>query len=236
MIRFIIVENDVVTQKNIKDIVTKVAFSFGDYNIETYNCFNDKLLNTIEDNSIRKIYLIDIELDNCVSGIQIAKKIREDDWESHIIFLTNHDKLFESAHRSVFEVFSFIEKFHDMENRLKKDLKKILSQKFDNKLFKYETSKVTLQLYLHDITYIYRDKEERKLIIHTTKGCSFKVKLTLKEIQEKLDDRFRQVHRACIVNTERVCKYDWVKGKFILDNKEAVDLLSKKFKNEVITA
>jgi len=233
MVRFIIVENDILTQKNIKEIVTNIAFSFGDYKIETYNCYNDRLLNTIEDSSIRKIYLIDIELDNSISGIQIAKKIRENDWESHIIFLTNHADLFEKTHRTVFEVFSFIEKFHNMENRLKKYLKIILSKKFDNKLFKYETSKTTLQLYLHDITYIYRDKEERKLVIHTTKDCSFKVNLTLKEIQEKLDDRFRQVHRACIVNTERVCKYDWVKGEFTLDNNSVVDLLSKKFKNVV---
>ena len=233
MIKFVIIENDAKTTETIKNIVMKAAFSLNDFNIETYSNFNDELEKTIADESTRKVYLIDIELDNNTSGIQIAKKIRNNDWESHIIFLTSHDRMFETVHRSIFEVFDFIEKFHNMENRLESALKKIIGKNFDNKLFKYETSKSSLQLYLRDITYIYRDTNERKLIIHTTHS-TFKVSLTINEILEKLDSRFKQVHRACIVNRERVQNYYWAKGKFILDNNEAIHMLSRKYKEEVL--
>ena len=41
------------------------------------------------------------------------------------------------------------------------------------------------------------------------------------------------VHRACIVNTDRVEVYNWVKGFFILDNGNKVHMLSRKFKKEI---
>ena len=51
---------------------------------------------------------------------------------------------------------------------------------------------------------------------------------------DKLDGRFKQCHRACIVNRNRVHKYDWNKSTFILDTKESVDMLSRKYKKEVL--
>ena len=233
--KFVIVENNIKTQKMIKDIVLKTAFNIDNFKIEKYATLDKELIKTIEDQSIPKVYLLDIELNNNVSGIQIAKKIRENDWESHIIFLTSHDKMFEYVHRTIYEVFDFIEKFHNMEERLTKSLKIILNKKYDNKLFKYENSRIELQLYLHEITYIYRDTNERKLVIHTSNN-KFKVALTLNEILTMLDSRFKQVHRACIVNTDRVKQYDWRNREFNLDTNETIPLLSKKYRNEVVMA
>ena len=42
------------------------------------------------------------------------------------------------------------------------------------------------------------------------------------------------MHRSCIANTQRISKYDWKTGKFILDTKEEVNFLSKKFKDEIV--
>ena len=231
MIKFVIVENDSIMQSKIREIILKTAFNTESFDIEKYASLDENLIKTIEDQSVPKLYLLDIELDN-TSGIQIAKRIRAADWESHIIFLTNHDKMFEQVYRTIYEVFDFIEKFDDMEKRLIKDIKLILSKKSDSKLFVYKTKRVELQVYLKDILYIYRDTYERKVLICTTHNV-FELSLNLNQIIEKLDTRFRQVHRACIVNTERVNKYDWGKGEFILDNKTVVPMLSKKYKNEV---
>jgi oligoendopeptidase F len=76
---------------------------------------------------------LDIELNSNLSGINIANKIREDDWESEIIFLTNHDNMFEQVYRSIYKVFNFIEKYHNFEERLSKDLAKIVNKNYDNK-------------------------------------------------------------------------------------------------------
>ena len=233
MVKFVVIENDAKMQAKIRDIILKTAFDIEDFKVEVYATLDKNLKETIKDISVPKIYILDIELDSDVSGIEIARKIRDNDWESHIIFLSNHNKMAEYAFRTVYEVFDFIEKFHKMEEKLTRDIKKILTKKFDNRFFKYATKNTELQIYLRDILYIYRDTTERNLCIKTTHN-SFKLCLNLGQILERLDNRFKQVHRACIVNQERVQKYDWKNGEFTLDTGETVPLLSKKHKNEVV--
>ena len=154
------------------------------------------------------------------------------DWDSEIIFITNHDKMFETVHRNVYEVFDFIEKYHELEKRLAKDLKIIISKNVDKKIFSYKGRNIDLQLYLHAINYIYRDKEDRKLVIVTDKS-SFTINLGVKEILDLLDDRFKMVHRSCIVNTDKVVTYDWSKLKIVMKNGTEVNYLSRKFKKEL---
>mgnify|MGYP003605728634 CR=1 FL=1 len=81
-----------------------------------------------------------------------------------------------------------------------------------------------------DILYIERDTYERKLIIKT-KNNSFKVSLTKEQMLASLDKRFKQVHRACIVNTNEVLSYYWGQGYFILKNGTEVPLCSRNYKD-----
>lgn len=233
MINFIIVEDDLKTQDTIKKILREVMIS-NDNNIDVkyFTKYNTELQKMIDDDSIRKIYIMDIELDTKISGIEIAKIIRNKDWESEIIFITCHDRMFETVHRSVYAVFDFIEKFHDMEERLQKDIKLIFKRNFDNKMFKVSNRNADLQIYYRAITHITRDKEERKILIHTDKNV-FKLNMTLNDVIELLDSRFIQTHRSCITNKLRVHEWNWAKGYYVLDNGEKVEYLSKKYKKEV---
>lgn len=234
MIEIIIVEDDESAQKKIKEVVKKVFFKTNlDFNIRLFKKHCKELQNIINDNSIQKLFLLDIELNSSLSGINIANKIREDDWESEIIFLTNHDNMFEQVYRSIYKVFDFIEKYHNFENRLTKDLNKIVGKSYDNKMFRFSNKKVIIQLYYKDITYITRDTSERKIIINTTNN-KFLLPISIKECLEKLDSRFCLVHRACILNKDRVSKYNWHDKFFVLETGEKVYLLSKKYKKEVL--
>lgn len=233
MIRIIVVEDDKNTQMTIKKILREMdIFETEEVKVEYFTKYTNDLKEIIKDTSEHKIYIMDIELETKVSGIDIAKFIRELDWESEIIFITNHDKMFETVYRSIYEVFDFIEKFHELETKLKKDIKMILKKNFDNKMFKYRNNNFSIQIYYRSITYIYRDKETRKIIINTDK-THYSIILPLTESLNYLDQRFKMVHRACIVNTDRVEAYNWSKGYFILDNGKRIDLLSKKFKKEI---
>ena len=176
---------------------------------------------------------MDIELESLKSGIDIAHEIRKTDWDSEIIFVTSHDKMFETVHRTILKVFDFIEKFHLLEKRLEDDIKLIISQNHDCEKFCFENKKIKMQIYLKDIMYIYRDTYEKKLVIQTTNN-KFLVNMTMFEILKKLDDRFKQVHRACIVNTQRVRSYNWCKGYFTLDNGKEVDYCSKSYKKSIV--
>ena len=223
MIKFIIVDDDGKEIEKVKALIHEVV---SDAKILSFSKINSALKAEIENVDEHKIYILDIELANKISGITIAKLIREVDWESEIIFITNHDKMFESTHRSIYEVFDFIEKFHDFDKRFKKDIREILKRNFDNKMFKYNANNIELNIYYRNILYIYRDKDERKLVI-VTPNNNYKVTMAIKEIPQYLDDRFVQCHRSCIVNKNRVEEKNYKKGYFVLDTGDKVFLLSK---------
>lgn len=233
LISFIVVEDDKATQTIIKDVLRKVVISKDNtIDIKYFTKYSEDLKKIIDDNSCRKVYIMDIELETKVSGIEIAKMIREKDWESEIIFITSHDKMFETVFRSVYLVFNFIEKFYNMESRLTKDIELIFQKNFDNKMLCVTNRNVDLQIFYRAITYITRDKEERKVLIHTDKQV-YKVNMNLADIINLLDSRFVQTHRSCITNRQRVHEWNWPKSYFILDNGQKIDYLSKKYKKEV---
>lgn len=234
MIEIIIVEDEEAAQQKTKEVIKKVFFKTNlDFNIKVFKKYCKELKDIIKDNAEQKIFLLDIELNSSLSGINIANAIRENDWESEIIFLTNHDNMFEQVYRSIYKVFDFIEKYHNFEDRLTKDLNKIVGKSYDNKMFKFSNKKVTIQLYFKDITYITRDTSERKIIINTTNN-RFLIPISIKECLAKVDSRFCLAHRACILNKNRVSKYNWHDKFFVLDTGEKVYLLSKKYKKEVL--
>ena len=154
MVKFVIVDDDVKELEKVESLIYEVV---SDAKVIKFTKITSELKAEIQNTDEHKIYILDIELANKVSGISIAKLIREVDWESEIIFVTNHDKMFESTHRSIYEVFDFIEKFHDFDKRLKKDIREIIKRNFDNKMFKYNANNVELNVYYRAILYIYRD-------------------------------------------------------------------------------
>lgn len=230
MIRYVIIDDESSEQNRVEKIINKVVFKTeSEYEIKKFSKYNNELEKEIKDNSISKVYLIDIELDKHKSGLDIAREIRETDWDSEIIIITNHDRMFETVYKTIYKVFNFIEKFDNMEARLAKDLKTIIRKTDDKKKFCYSNNKISLQIYLKDILYIHRDTIERKLVIVTTNN-KYYVNMTIQTLLTKLDSRFIQVHRACVVNDERVRVYNWNEGYFELDNTEKVFMLSKSFR------
>lgn len=224
MIRFVIVDDDKNEVAHIRSLLEEVVGE--EKEIVSFTKFNVDLKNEIRNKDVRKVYILDIELGDKVSGINIAKFIRDIDYENEILFVTNHDKMFESVHREVYEVFDFIEKFHDFDKKFKKDIKAIVKRNFDNKMFNYKV----LSIYYREIMYIYTDG--RKLVIVTPYN-KYTISMTIKEILTMLDDRFKQCHKSCIINTDHIQMKDYKNGYIILDNGMKVDFLSKKFMKEL---
>ncbi len=234
MKKVIVVEDDTPVQEQIKKILRTVAIKNEiELEVTYYKKYNNSLKEEIINTLYPKIYIMDIELDNSISGIEIAELIRESDWDSEIIFVTCHDKMFETVHRRVLDVFDFIEKFEDMEERITKDIQLIINRKEDKKILRLEAKHAVLELYMKNILYIIRDKEERKSVIHTQESVEFKVPYSLIELKDRLDNRFVQTHKSCIANKNHMTERNYAKGYFMLDSGEQVDYLSKKFKKEI---
>lgn len=233
--KFIVVEDERDAQEKIKKLLRKISVQTQiDLEIEYFKNYDEKLQKEIDNTLYPKIYIMDIELDGEVSGMEVAEKIRDNDWDSEIIFVTTHDKYFDKVHRQILEVFDFIEKFQDMENRLEKDIRLILDRKADKKMLKINGSHVDVDIYMRNILYILKDKEERKSIIYTdTDDVTFKVSNSLVDLLEKLDSRFVQTHKSCIANKTRMIERNYAKGYFILDNGKQVDYLSRKYRKGI---
>ena len=231
MVKFIVVEDKKENQEKIKKVLVKIGIQINqEYDAKYYEGYNEELAKEIEDTSIRKVYIMDIELDNSISGIEIAEKIREEDWDSEIVFVTSHDRMFDEVHRNVLEVFDFIERFINMEGRLEKDILRIIKKKYDSGILKIKGSNVEVELHVKNILYI--EKEERKSVIHAC-GNTYKTNLTLEKLQERLDQRFIRTHKGCIANKEHVIEKNYGAGYFLLDTGEKVNLLSKKYRKEI---
>lgn len=232
--RIVVIEDDEKIRNQIDKIIKEFSFE-NECDIDTlfFNRYDKNLKEEILSVQYPKVYITDIELKNSISGIEIAKRIRAVDWDSEIIFITSHDSMFEQVHRNLLEVFEFIEKFQDFENRLKRDLKMIYRKKNDKKVLKISGKKVSVELYMKNITHVIREKEDRKVVIHTNNDVEFRVNATLQEIKDQLDNRFVQTHKSCLVNKDFIVSKNYSQGYLDLSTGLRLYYLSRNYKSEV---
>lgn len=233
MINFIICDDDKRVVNKIKDIISKFMMKnehgykthiFDDYNLDFMKVMNSKLQD--------KIYILDIETPTR-SGIDIARLIREKDFDSIIIFITGHEELGSTILKNDLMFLSFINKFDNYEKRLTDSIKKALKMLHKKNILRFKDGNNIYTIAMDDIIYITRDSIERKCIVKT-EHYEFKCYMTIKDFESMLDDRFIKTHRACIVNKERISKIDKAKREIVLDNGEIIYLVSNRLVKEVL--
>ena len=220
-----ILENVVATIDNImmKNNISYKVFPFSEYN----NNFKSK----VEAKKANTIYILDIHV-NQVSGIDIARNIREKDQQAIIIFLSRYHQLAEMIITQDIMPLTFISKYKNYQKRLKIVIDNALSILNVRKQLKIEEKGIHYQIPLRDILYITHDSVERKSIV-ITDYSEFHIGRTLSEIFERLSSQFKYSHRACIVNMERVTKLDTKKKMITFDNGTTIDLISNNHKKEL---
>lgn len=233
MINFIICDDNAKDRENAKKIINAFMKKIKkEYETHVFKDYNQDFYNIIDRKLPSKIYLLDIETPT-KSGIDVARDIRKKDVDSVIIFLTVHEELGHVILKNDLMFLSFINKFDDFENRLYKSLGKSLDILNKKNTVRINDGNVIYTINIKDILYITKDSFERKTIIKTD-YAEIKVRKTMNEIREMLDDRFVQTHRACFVNEDRIFKVDKAKRLITFDNDEIIDLLSDKYKRGVV--
>ena len=232
MINFIICDDNKAIRNNVVNVIDKVMMKNQlMYKNHIYEDYDDNFYKIVKSKKSCKIYVLDIETKTS-SGIDAARAIREKDVDSIIIFLTSHDELGYTVLKGEFLFLSFICKFDDYENKLKISIKKALDVLGQKNVIRFEDQGALYTIPANDILYITRDSIERKCIVNT-EYAQFKINKTLIEMLEMVDGRFKQSHRACIINMDRVRVIDHHKKQIIFDNATKTDLLSINFKKEV---
>jgi len=226
VINFIICDDNEIMNKNIEKIITKIMMPLNDdYKIHNFSDYNNSLKSLIRKKIGNKIYILDVEIPS-KSGLDIAREIRMDDWNSIIIFLTAHYELKQAAFKNRLMLLDFISKYDDCEKELTENIKLALKILGTKQVLTFMSNYITYRINLSDIIYIIRDSVDRKTIIRTP-YTKYMVNKNICDIKKQLDDHFYQTHRSAIVNKDYIDKIDYKKDIITFKNKETINLLSK---------
>lgn len=127
MVNFVVCEdNKIILQRNI-DIVNRVMFKNNlSYKVYSFSNYSKELNDLIKLDVGKKIYILDIELED-VSGLDIARDIREEDLKSFIIISTSYIDYLPYTLKSKLMLFDFVSKFEDYDANLSSILDRALN-------------------------------------------------------------------------------------------------------------
>ena len=227
--KFIILEEDEKLIDIERNVISKVLFAYDiDYEIDVYRSVNSKLKKEIENNNTLKTFILSVDINQSISGIDVGEYIRKYDYYSNIIFITNHGNMFELVHRKIFNVFEFIEKYQNMEKRLERDIKKIVKCYLDDNLLEYEYKSSVYRIHYRYIKYINRDTLNRKLNI-VANNKVFECNKSIVDMLDMLDKRFIRVSKSVIINQDYIEEINMSKGYIKLIDDTVIDSVSKKY-------
>lgn len=233
MIEFIICDDNLKIVNEAAEIVNKVMINNNmHYKITKFLDYDNKFMDVIKDNSNYKIYILDIEMPS-LSGIDVARKIRSKDKTSAIIFLTGHDELGFVVLKGCLNFLTFISKFDDYNKNLEDAVVEALDTLSAKQAVEFVEHGVKYSLLLNSILYVTRDTIERKTIIKTDSN-EYKVYIPLEKFNVLTKDRLIKTHKSCLVNMNRVEKLDANHNLITFDNGLVIDLLSNKYKKELV--
>ncbi len=232
MIHFIICDDNKIDLQNIEELINRVMMKNKlIYVIHKFPDYNESFMKISEEKLSNKIYILDIETPSA-SGIDIARRIREKDIESILIFLTNYNELGSAILQDELMFLTFICKLNKKDARLESAIQTSLRMLGEKRMIRFEEKGALYTISLEDILYITHDNVERKSVIVTDK-IEYHVHKSLLELKEMLDERFCQTHRSCIVNTKRIRIVNKSNNEIIFDNGLKIDLLSKNYRKEL---
>ncbi len=162
------------------------------------------------------ILISDIEMDK-ISGVALAKKIRENNHEMQIIFVSGYTDYITDGYDV--EALNYLikpvkeEKFFSVMN---KAVEKLLK---NEKFLTLETQDGFVRLPLYEIIYI--ESQRNYINVHGKENTISRI--TLKEIEKLLDHRFFKMGRSIIINLHYI--HQTTKDFIILTNGEKITMV-----------
>lgn len=223
---FVICDDEAQFRKKTAEAINKAFINNKDeYYITEFGKFDKDFAKLIKTKT-PKIYILDIEIKDSISGIDIARKIRSNDWESVIILVTSHNELGFQALKAQIMLLDFISKYDSCEKNLINTLEIAMELVKKKRIMKFEYNGVSYIVHYNDILYVERDTVDRKCIIRTS-YTSIPINRSLSSLQDELGGNFYLCHRSCIVNTSNIEKIDWKNNIIYFVDGQSIDLISR---------
>lgn len=174
----------------------------------------EEIVAYISENTVSGLYFLDIDLKAAMNGIELAAKIRKYDPRGFIVFVTTHAEMSYLTFMYKVEAMDYIIKdnYSNIKERIHQcitdahtkytakttDLQKIFSLKTEDKIINIEYNRI---LFFETSPTIH------KIIVHAVdRQIEFYAKM--KDIEEKLDERFYRCHKSYIVNKDNIKEID----------------------------
>ena len=226
MINIIICDDNVKDANRVEHIITKYMNNI-EYKIHMYNDYDKEFLKIIDYEMDNKIYFLDIETPS-MSGIDVARLIRKNDYSSVIIFFSGHDDLSRIVAKKNIMALNFINKFDNLEKNLINSLNLALSIVGKKRRVRFYSKGTIYNIDIDKILYVTRDTISRKTVI-VCDDNTYSLHLNMKNVINELTSDFIQTHRACYVNKNRIKTIDHKQLTITFDNKLVITLVSRRY-------
>lgn len=199
------------------DLEAKIAF-------KTTN--DHELLSYLNQNPI-DVLVLDINLHSKLTGIEIAKQVRDKNKDCYIIFTTGHSEYVFLAYQC--KTFDYIckpiteERLKETVLRLFEDLQKCTARK---KYIRLDNRNTIIDQ--NEVQYIKRDG--MKVIFHT-KSRDYEVYSSFAKLQDQLPNNFIRCHKSFIANVHNITKLEPTANTIYFDNGVKCDI-GPKYKND----
>ena len=226
---------DIVVYENKKDFISKNIdnIDMSCYDINYYNfdimCYEFESL--IKNRDRKKIYILDDEVDG-VSGLEVAIKIREHDWDSIIILLIDLSKHVSDVFSERIMALDIIFKDNSSDDRLIDDIKLAISIFAKQTFFTFKYNHIIYRIPYNDICYIEKESTIKRCIIHTMDD-KYYITESVSSILSHLSSSFCRIHQSCIINFDNVSRYNLSTNMIVFNNGDMTDMISSKMKNVV---
>lgn len=229
MINFIICDDNEFFLMEIYNVVSNFCLSKKfNFKIHVFKSYDNNFYEIMHKELDNKVYILDIETPSG-NGIDVAKKIRNKDLNSFLIFISSYTAKYINQVVSSDTMFiGYISKRKNYHEELLKKLKKIFKLGFQKNIIRFKDQGIIYTFDMRNIIYIEADSKKRRSIIHTQSGKN-EVRLTLKKLMQVLDYRFEYSHRSCIINHEQVFYIDTIVKIVKFKNGTTINLLSDSF-------
>ena len=203
-------DNNVFMKKNVEGVNRALVNCDIEYRIIKFSHYSDKLDDIINQKGTKKIYILDVEMEE-VSGLEVASQIREDDDDSIIIFATAY------------------EKYHEYEQRLTDDIVAATKILYRQGILTFTYNHVVYRIPYNSIYYIEKEPLIKRCIIYTTNGKFF-ISRSINWLENVLEYGFIRTHQSCIVNIDNIKNIDFVSNVITFKNGMSTNLLANKKK------
>lgn len=226
MINFIISSNNYSSKT--KEIIDSYMMN---YDIEVKYHLLNNYKEEIKKINGYKVFLIEIDKNN---SLDLVKYIREelDDWNSLIILISDN-KVIENIIGTRLFLFDIIYRNNSFEKILKEDIERIIKN-YDHreKCLIFENNRIVKKIDFKSIIMINKEKDSKKCLIKSSHG-NYYVPESLCKISKRLDKRFVQTNRSCIINGDEIVEYNPNENKLLLRNGMVYLDISREKKKEV---